>query len=65
MDAFQNMTLDGYDHIVNVKDKEDNSIIDIGKVRGHIQLVEFLEGVREFEVYFLSIYMNIIFTHLL
>uniref|UniRef100_A0A1L8DU28 Putative 26s proteasome regulatory complex subunit psmd10 n=1 Tax=Nyssomyia neivai TaxID=330878 RepID=A0A1L8DU28_9DIPT len=49
IDTFQAMVLDGYDHILDPKDGDGNSIISVARARGHNDLVKFLESIVDFE----------------
>lgn len=49
LDFFENLVLDGYDHIVDITDKDGNSIIKIAETRGQKSIVDFLSSVKEFE----------------
>lgn len=50
LEFFESLVLDGYDHIVDVTDKDGNSIIKIAELRGQQEIVDFLSAVKEFEV---------------
>lgn len=50
LDAFKSMLMDGYDHIVDLTDDEENTIAQVAKARGHDDLYHFLETVHDFEV---------------
>lgn len=50
LDALTSMLLDGYDHIVDVAGTDGTTILQVASSRGHRDVVEFLEGAREFEV---------------
>lgn len=49
LDFFENLVSDGYDHIVDITDKDGNSIIKIAEGRGQKQIVDFLSSIKEFE----------------
>ncbi|XP_055689608.1 ankyrin repeat and death domain-containing protein 1A [Lutzomyia longipalpis] len=49
LDAFQSMLLEGYDHILDPKDGEGNSIVSVAQARGHNELAKFLESIVDFE----------------
>ncbi len=49
LDFLENLVSDGYDHIVDITDKDGNSIIQIAETRGHQHIVNFLSSVKEFE----------------
>ncbi|XP_037035947.1 uncharacterized protein LOC119074093 isoform X1 [Bradysia coprophila] len=49
LDFFENLVLEGYDHIVDITDKDGNSIIQIAETRGQQHIVNFLSSVKEFE----------------
>lgn len=51
-ETFVAMALDGYDHIIDIVDPEDNSIAKVARSRGHFELAGFLDGLQEFEVRF-------------
>lgn len=50
IDFFEHMLLEGYDHIRDLVDQDDTPIIEVARSRGHTELAEYLEGIREFEV---------------
>lgn len=52
LDSFQNLFNDGYDHVLNITDPENNTVIAVCKARGHGMLLDFLEGLQELEVIF-------------
>ena len=49
-EKFHSMLLDGYDHVVDVIDADEVSIIQLAKSRGNTELVVLLENWRQFEV---------------
>ncbi|XP_055708447.1 uncharacterized protein LOC129804834 isoform X1 [Phlebotomus papatasi] len=49
IDTFQAMLLDGYDHILDLKDSDGNSIINVAQARGHHELAKFLDTIIDFE----------------
>ncbi|XP_059615089.1 serine/threonine-protein phosphatase 6 regulatory ankyrin repeat subunit B isoform X2 [Phlebotomus argentipes] len=49
IDTFQAMLLDGYDHILDPRDAEGNSITSVAQARGHQELFKFLESIPDFE----------------
>ncbi|KAJ6629254.1 Arginine kinase Pro [Pseudolycoriella hygida] len=49
LDFFENLVLDGYDHIVDITDKDGNSITKIAETRGQQNIVDYLSSVKEFE----------------
>lgn len=49
LDFFENLVSDGYDHIVDINDKDGNSIIKIAELRGQQHIVDYLSSVKEFE----------------
>lgn len=49
LDFFENLVLDGYDHIVDITDKDGNSIIKIAEARGQKHIVDFLSSIKQFE----------------
>lgn len=52
IDYFEHLLLEGYDHIRDLVDPEDAPIIEVARSRGHTEMAEYLEGIREFEVGF-------------
>lgn len=50
MEAFQNLFNDGYDHVDNITDPDNNSVFAVCKSRGHQELLAFLEGLHALEV---------------
>jgi hypothetical protein len=44
------MMLDGYDHLVDVTDADGGSINKVARSRGHQELADLLDNLREFEV---------------
>lgn len=50
LEFFENLVMDGYDHIIDIVDKEGTSIIKIAELRGHQQVAAYLKSIREFEV---------------
>ena len=50
MEAFQNLFIDGYDHVDNITDPDNNTVFAVCKARGHDALLQFLEGLHELEV---------------
>lgn len=49
LDFFENLVLEGYDHIIDITDKDGQSIIKIAEIRGQQHIVDFLSAVKEFE----------------
>lgn len=56
IDFFENLLLEGYDHIIDIKDNDGNTIIDVCNTRGHNNVANLLESVKEFEVYTLKLF---------
>lgn len=50
LEFFENLMMNGYDHIIDVSDGANNSVIQVAELRGHHDLSQFLENLREFEV---------------
>lgn len=50
VEFFENLLLEGYDHITDVIDPDDSTIVQVAQSRGHQNVAQFLEGVKEFEV---------------
>lgn len=50
IDFFEHLLLEGYDHIRDVVDAEENGIVQVARTRGQTAMAEYLEGLREFEV---------------
>ena len=51
LEFFENLVVEGYDHIIDIDDGNDNNnIIQLAKNRGHDSLAQFLQTIREFEV---------------
>lgn len=46
---FEHLKLNGYDHILDVVDDENNDLIEYTRTRGHIELFEYLSKIRGFE----------------
>lgn len=46
---FEHMQLNGYDHILDVVDEENNDLVEYTKSRDHHELAEFLRNLRAFE----------------
>ncbi|KAL5286722.1 hypothetical protein ACFFRR_007999 [Megaselia abdita] len=46
---FDHLQLNGYDHILDVVDEENNDLIEYTKLRDHEELTEFLSNLRSFE----------------
>lgn len=51
LDFFENLLTDGYDHILDIQDKDGNSITKIAESRGQQHIVDFLGNIKEFEVW--------------
>lgn len=49
-EAFSNMIIDGYDHILDIVDSDDNTVVEIAKERRHSDLSKLLETIQTFEV---------------
>lgn len=50
LESFQNLLHDGYDHVLDIADQDNNSVMDVARSRGHKELLEFLERLQELEV---------------
>lgn len=50
LESFQNLFNDGYDHVQDITDQDNNSVMDVAKSRGHTELLEFLERLQDLEV---------------
>lgn len=50
LETLSNMLLDGYDHVVDVTGTDGMTIVQVASTRGHMEVVRFLEGIRQFEV---------------
>lgn len=50
MEAFHNLFMDGYDHVTNIADPDNNTVMAVCKSRGHDELLQFLEGLHDLEV---------------
>lgn len=48
--AFLNMFLDGYDHIIDIVDSDGTSVIKVAKSRGYSELGIFMDNLRFMEV---------------
>lgn len=48
--AFEKLVIEGYDHILDVADSDDNTIIQVAETRRNDDLVELLYTIQEFEV---------------
>lgn len=46
---FDNLQLNGYDHILDVMDEDNNDLIEHVKIRDHEELLQFLMNLRSFE----------------
>lgn len=46
---FEHLKLNGYDHILDVMDEENNDLIEYTRTRGHHELFEYLSKLRSFE----------------
>lgn len=55
LESFQNLFNDGYDHVLNITDPDNNTVIALCKTRGHTTLLDFLEGLQGMEVILLQI----------
>jgi hypothetical protein len=51
-ETFVAMLLDGYDHIIDISDNDGASITKVARSRGHHELANFLDNLRDFEVSF-------------
>lgn len=49
-ETFVAMSLDGYDHIVDITDADGAVINKVARSRGYAELADFLDGLHEFEV---------------
>jgi hypothetical protein len=49
-ETFVAMLLDGYDHIADVADADGAPINKVARSRGHLELANFLDDLRDFEV---------------
>ncbi|XP_065081316.1 uncharacterized protein LOC135703882 [Ochlerotatus camptorhynchus] len=49
LETLSNMLLDGYDHVVDVTGTDGTTIVQVASTRGHMEVVRFLEGIRQFE----------------
>jgi len=59
---FENLALEGYDHIIDIADDEGNSLIDIATNRGYDELADYLKNLRPMEVSSLpKSFLNFIF----
>lgn len=47
---FEILAVEGYDHIVDITDDNELSILDIAVERGHEELANFLRNLRTLEV---------------
>lgn len=56
LESFQNLFNDGYDHVLNITDPDNNTVIALCKSRGHTTLLDFLEGLQGMEVILLQIW---------
>lgn len=52
IDFFENLLLEGYDHIADIIDTDESTILQVAQARGHDNVVKFLEDVAEFEVHY-------------
>lgn len=50
MEIFEDLLIEGYDHIVDIDDGKGTNIIEVARNRGHVNVVEFLEALKPFEV---------------
>lgn len=49
-EAFSNMIVDGYDHILDIVDSDENTVVEIAKERRHSDLLILLDSIQSFEV---------------
>jgi hypothetical protein len=54
------LLLEGYDHILDVEDEEDNHIFDVVQRRNEQDTLTFLQSVPSFEVNFLFLFKFIL-----
>lgn len=50
LEAFQQLFYDGYDHVDNIVDTDNNSVFAVAKNRGHDELFKYLDGLQVLEV---------------
>jgi hypothetical protein len=49
-DKLMQLLLEGYDHILDVEDEEDNHIFDVVQTRNEHETMAFLQSIPSFEV---------------
>lgn len=49
-DALMSLVMDGYDHVLDVADSDGTSIEQVAKGRGHTNVVDLMNEIRDFEV---------------
>jgi hypothetical protein len=55
-DELMELLLEGYDHILDVEDEENNHIFDVVQRRNEQETLAFLQSVPSFEVIFLFVF---------
>lgn len=61
LESIRKMILDGYDHVLELTDVDGTTIEQVARSRGHNDLVEYLQTIREFEVnIFLDILLDLL-----
>jgi hypothetical protein len=55
-DKLMELLLEGYDHILDVEDEENNHIFDVVQRRNEQETLAFLQSVPSFEVIFLFVF---------
>jgi hypothetical protein len=57
-DRLMELLLEGYDHILDVEDEENNHIFDVVQRRNEQETLAFLQSIPSFEVIFLFVSIN-------
>jgi hypothetical protein len=57
-DKLMELLLEGYDHIIDVEDEEENHVFDVVQRRNQNETMAFLQSVPSFEVKLLFIFDN-------
>lgn len=59
------LLLEGYDHILDVEDEEENHIFDVVQRRNQQETMAFLQSIPSFEVKLLFLFNRVKFTLIL